>query len=174
MIHLIFVSIPVDKIPEYDRQRFEATVNRWAENRLYGFSATNPAEHFQVRRFQDFDGHECIEWRRLWNRVLHVPEILQDGGLGLVYGAFPNWSKYVQQISIATDEPFRPRGMARFGDSCGETNSFVNERKDGEGLIRLMLLIRNWPSANFSRDVAMLQNLAHPFLEQAAIHHLTK
>lgn len=174
MIHLIYVSIPVDKIPEYDSERFEATVNRWAENPIYGFNAATPANSFQVRRVKDFGGQECIEWRRTWDRVLHIPNIREDGGLGLINGVFADWWKYVQQVSVATDEPFRPRGMARYADDCGETNSFVGERRDEDGLIRLMLAIRNWPSANFERDLAMLQGLTAAFLQEAAIHHLAK
>lgn len=172
MIHLIYTSIPLNQIHPEHRRRLEDAINHWGNNHSFYENETQP--NFQIRKVKDAKGNERLEWRRIFNRVLHIPDVF--GECDLNYHGFTLWFKYVESIAVGTDAQFRRGAIRRFSEHSEKTKSWISERKDAEGLNLLELRFKNPHEAGdqFVNEIRWLQGHAVFFLETAAIYHLAR
>lgn len=173
MIHLIYTSLPLDKIPGDDANKLKVAVDRWGQNHSRYEHDPNP--NFQIRKVKDSQGKERIEWRRIFNRVLHIPSVLEECSLNC--HGFNAWSKYVELIAVATDVQFRTGRVTRFSVLSQKNKSSISEVQDENGLNRLQLRIEQFQEfsyvfGGFVQDIEWFQGYVVFFLETAAVYHL--
>lgn len=173
MIHLIYTSIPLQEIPEQDRNRLLNAVDNWGDN--HSFGENDPKPNFMIRKIGK-GKDEKLEWRRMYSDVLRIPSIEVDCLLRS-YGSTTRWSWYVESVAVATNVLFRKHGVRRFSGFNDKTRSSISEYQDGDGLNRLQLnLGRKTDLGHFSftQDLKWLQDETVFFLEIAAIYHLAE
>lgn len=171
MIHLIYTSVPLSQIPEIDRYRLEDAVAHWGRN--HSFSENDAKPNFQIRKVQDPKGEMRMEWRRIYNRVLHIPDVL--GECSLSFCGCPGWFKYVEFVAVATDVQFRKNGVGRYSVYDDKSKSSIHELQYEDGLNRIQLFIaqpRDPGNFAFDRLIKWFQGYVVFFLETAAIYHL--
>ena len=171
MIHLIYTSIPLEQIPEEYRSKFEDAVRHWGNN--HSFYENEPSLNFQIRKIRDQNAKERLEWRRIFNRVLHIPDVF--GECDLTHHGFSAWFKYVQDVAVATDVQFRKNSITRFSALDEKSWSSIGEVSDADGLNRLQLHMRPHEVGHrFMGDIKWFQGYVVFFLETAAIYHLAE
>ncbi len=171
MIHLICTTIPLQEIPERDRDRLLSAVINWGDN--HSFSENDPKPNFNICRIGKGE-EERLEWRRIYSDVLHIPNIELDFSLS-TYGSTTRWSWYVESVAVATNVQFRKNKISRFSGYNDKTRSSISEFRDSDGLNRLSLSVgrkADLGHAAFQMDQRMLQDQVVFFLETAAIYHL--
>jgi len=170
MIHLIYTSVPLSQIPEIDRYRLEDAVAHWGRNHSFSENDANP--NFQISKVRDPKGEMRLEWRRIYNRVLHIPSVLDE--CSLFFSGFPSWFKYVEFVAVATDVQFRKNGVSRFSAYDDKSKSSIHELRYEDGLNRLQLfIVRSLdPGQSFADIIKWFQGYVVFFLETAAIYQL--
>ncbi len=173
MIHLICTTIPLQEIPERDRDRLLSAVINWGDN--HSFSENDPKPNFMICRVGK-GKEERLEWRRIYSDVLHIPSIEQDCSLS-TYGSTTRWSWYVESVAVATNVQFRKHGVHRFSAINDKTRSSIGECRDSDGLNRLQINLGRKTDLGhyfFTQDLKWLQGETLFFLEIAAIYHLAE
>lgn len=170
MIHLIYTSIPLKMMTENLRFQLERAVDHWGKN--HSFYENETEHNFLIRKVKDREGNERLEWRRIFNRVLHIPDVLQE--CSLEHHGYTPWFRCVEFVAVATDEPFRKGGVTRFTAYNKKTRSFIGELYDHDELNRLQMRFKESHEIGpqFLEDIKWFQGYVVFFLEAAAIHHL--
>ena len=172
MTHLIFTSVPLEEIPEPDRTSFVNAVENWGRNHI-GTPESDPTPNSVVREIMDGKGHKCLEWRRIYGRMLQRPKPIGHCDPLSYASATTPWFAYVRSVSVGTDIPFRKNDVVRYDVYDGELDCRITEEQFGR-LNRLTLYFVTKAKTTFDWQVrlGMLDDRAVPFLETAAIYNL--